>query len=187
MILELAQNAEVWVVLPDGTNVRIDCRGPGGGVVEHWHQGCCQQAMELPRANSDHGLDKDPCSCHSSFVKGNARQSTMSNFFTPHVGDRCSWVLYSDVEPCTVVARTPSTCTVRINKSRLIKPPVMVPGGFAGVIKEPAEWEILDQLEDRTLVFSRRKNGCWKLRGSSANSHGNRLIQGHRKVYDYGF
>lgn len=49
MLLELAQDAEVWVVLPDGTNVRIDCCGKGPAVVEHWHRGEVVQTMELRR------------------------------------------------------------------------------------------------------------------------------------------
>ena len=47
MLLELVQNSELWVVLPDGTNVRIDCRGTGPAVVEHWHRGAVKQTMEL--------------------------------------------------------------------------------------------------------------------------------------------
>lgn len=49
MLLELARDAEVWVVLPDGTNVRIDCSGKGPAVVEHWHRGEVVQTMELRR------------------------------------------------------------------------------------------------------------------------------------------
>jgi hypothetical protein len=47
MLLELVQDTELWVVLPDGTNVRIDCRGKGPAVVEHWHQGQVEQVIEL--------------------------------------------------------------------------------------------------------------------------------------------
>lgn len=47
MLLELVQDSELWVVLPDGTNVRIDCRGPGPAVVEHWHRGRLAAALEL--------------------------------------------------------------------------------------------------------------------------------------------
>lgn len=47
MLLELVKNSELWVVLPDGTNVRIDCRGKGPAVVEHWHRGQMHQMLEL--------------------------------------------------------------------------------------------------------------------------------------------
>jgi len=47
MLLELVQDSELWVVLPNGTNVRIDCRGKGPAVVEHWHRGQVEQVIEL--------------------------------------------------------------------------------------------------------------------------------------------
>lgn len=47
MLLEMAKAGELWVVLPNGTNVRIDCRGQGPAVVEHWHRGQVHQAMCL--------------------------------------------------------------------------------------------------------------------------------------------
>lgn len=50
MLLELVHDAELWVVLPDGTNVRIDCRGSGPAVVEHWHRGRLAQTLELKPA-----------------------------------------------------------------------------------------------------------------------------------------
>lgn len=111
----------------------------------------------------------------------------MPDTFNPQIGDRCNWRLWTDVEPCTVVARTPKTCTIRVNKTELAKPPVMVPGGFAAVVTEPAEWLILDELEERTMTFSLRASGIWKGRGDSSRGLGNVLRPGHRKVYDYGF
>jgi hypothetical protein len=107
--------------------------------------------------------------------------------FNPQVGDPCHWILYTDIEPCTVVARSPRVCKVQINKTKIDKPPVVVPGGFAGVVTENATWEILDQLEIRVLVFTLRKNGIWKLQGSGLKERGNVLQPGHRKFYDYGF
>lgn len=47
MLLEMTKAGELWVVLPNGTNVRIDCRGRGPAVVEHWHRGELHQAMSL--------------------------------------------------------------------------------------------------------------------------------------------
>jgi hypothetical protein len=76
---------------------------------------------------------------------------------------------------------------VRVNKSRLSKPPVMAPGGFAAVVVSPAEWEVLDELEPSLLTFSLRSNGRWKLSGSNSKSPGNELREGWRKFYDYGF
>lgn len=107
--------------------------------------------------------------------------------FDPQVGDACNWALWTDVEPCTVVARTAKTCTVRVNRTELAKAPKMIPGGFAAVVTKPAEWRILDELEERTMTFTLRASGVWKLRGDSVRSVGNVLRPGHRKVYDYGF
>lgn len=107
--------------------------------------------------------------------------------FDPQVGDRCNWALWTDVEPCTVVARTAKSCTVRVNKTKLAKAPEMIPGGFAAVVTEPAQWLILDELEERTMTFTLRASGVWKLRGDSMKTVGNVLRPGHRKVYDYGF
>jgi hypothetical protein len=111
----------------------------------------------------------------------------MTTTFNPQIGDACNWALWTDVEPCTVIARTPKACTVRVNKTEIAKAPVMVPGGFAAVVTEPAEWRILDELEERTLTFTLRKSGAWKLQGTGIREVGNVLRPGHRKVYDYGF
>lgn len=107
--------------------------------------------------------------------------------FNPQVGDPCNWALWTDVEPCTVVARTAKTVTVRVHKTKLAKPPEMIPGGFAAVVTEPAEWQILDEYEAGSKTFSLRKSGQWKLQGISSNSAGNVLRPDHRKFYDYSF
>lgn len=52
MLLEIVKDSELWVVLPDGTNIRIDCRPPGPTVVEHWEDGQLKQAIVLEPANS---------------------------------------------------------------------------------------------------------------------------------------
>jgi hypothetical protein len=107
--------------------------------------------------------------------------------FNPQIGDQCNWALWTDVEPCTVIARTPKGCKVRVNKTEVAKPPKMEPGGFAGVVLEPAQWHILDDLEAPVYTFTLRASGLWKLQGSGMRERGNVLRAGHRKVYDYGF
>ena len=92
--------------------------------------------------------------------------------FSPQPGDRCAWRLWTDVEPCTVVARTAKTVTVRIDKAE---------------VTEPARWTISEDPDGRTLVFSLRKGGNWKLQGTSSREVGNSLVAGWRKFYDYGF
>ena len=107
--------------------------------------------------------------------------------FNPQIGDPCHWQIWTDVEPCTVVARTAKTVTVRVNKTEVAKAPKMIPGGFAAIVIEPAEWRILDELDSRTMKFSLRKNGHWKAQFSNTREVGNVLRPGHRKHYDYGF
>lgn len=47
MLLELVKGSELWVVLPDGTNLRVDCPDDAPAVVEHWHEGAVHQVMSL--------------------------------------------------------------------------------------------------------------------------------------------
>lgn len=107
--------------------------------------------------------------------------------FNPQNGDRCAWRIWTDVEPCTVVARTAKTVTVRIDKAEVEKAPEMIPGGFAAVVTEPARWTISEDPAGQLLVFSLRKGGNWKLQGTSSREVGNSLVAGWRKFYDYGF
>ena len=107
--------------------------------------------------------------------------------FNPQIGDRCHWVLWTDVEPCTVVARTPKTVTVRLDKAEVSKPPVMVPGGFAAVVLEPATFEISEDPNGRRMTFSLRASGAWKGKGTRVNEVGNVLWAGWRKYRDMGF
>jgi hypothetical protein len=111
----------------------------------------------------------------------------MTTTFDPQVGDRCAWRIYTDVEPCTVVARTAKTVTVRIDTAEATKAPEMIPGGFAAVVTELAEWAISENPNGRLLTFSLRKGGNWKLQGTSSRETGNCLYAGWRKFYDYGF
>ena len=107
--------------------------------------------------------------------------------FNPQPGDRCAWRLWTDVEPCTVVARTAKTVTVRIDKAEVAEAPKMIPGGFAAVVTEPARWTISEDLNGRLLTFSLRHNGSWKRQGSSARELGNILTAGWHKFHDYSF
>lgn len=107
--------------------------------------------------------------------------------FNPQPGDRCAWRIYTDVEPCTVVARTAKTVTVRIDNAEVAEPPKMIPGGFAAVVIEPAKWTITENPNGRLQTFSLRKGGNWKLAGTSRREVGNSLTAGWHKFHDYGF
>lgn len=58
MLLELVQGSELWVILPDGTNLRVDCSDGSPVVVEHWHEGALHQVMSLC-ASDPKPLDRD--------------------------------------------------------------------------------------------------------------------------------
>ena len=107
--------------------------------------------------------------------------------FNPQIGDRCHWQLWTDIEPCTVVARTPKTVTVRLDKAEVATPPVMVPGGFAAVVLEPGTYEISENPNGRLMTFSLRASGAWKGKGTRVNQVGDVLRAGWFKRYDWGF
>ena len=91
------------------------------------------------------------------------------------------------MEPCTVVARTAKTVTVRLDQASVANAPKMVPGGFAAVVTEPGTWTITENPNGQLLTFSLRKGDHWKLQGTSSRQTGNVLTAGWRKFYDYGF
>jgi hypothetical protein len=107
--------------------------------------------------------------------------------FNPQVGDRAYWQIWTDCLPCTVVKRTAKTVTVRLDKAEVVKPPVMVPGGFAAICLEPATYEISEDPNGRLVTFSHRASGAWKGKGTRTNQVGNVLRAGWYHRYDYGF
>ena len=107
--------------------------------------------------------------------------------FDPQVGDKVNWILYSDVEPATVISRTPKSVTVRIDKATITKPPVMIPGGFAAVIAEHPEYNIEEDPDGRIKQFRLRKNGRWLAKGANPKSRGDELRPGWHKFHDYSF
>ena len=111
---------------------------------------------------------------------------TVVTTFNPQVGDRTHIRYYSDVQPCTVVARTPKTVTVRIDKSQLDPSwkPKMVVGGFAAhtVNNHDQKWVIEEDPEGRKLKFALRENGTWVAVGDGAWLGG-----GWHRFHDYNF
>ena len=105
--------------------------------------------------------------------------------FQPQVGDRCHIAGYTDIRPCTVIARTAKQVTVRVDTAELTKAPTMVPGGFCGTVIERAEWQCKDDMNGYTIKFSLRANGHWVRCGSSLR--GSILSAGWLNYFDYGF
>lgn len=100
------------------------------------------------------------------------------------VGDRAHVCLWTDVEPVTVIARTPKTITVRYDKATLSPDwkPEFIVGGFAGhcTNQDTQEWLIEEDANGSTGTFRRRKNGWY-------DKSDCRLYPGWRKYYDYNF
>ena len=100
------------------------------------------------------------------------------------VGDHAHVCLWTDVEPVTVIKRTPKSITVRYDKATLSPDwkPEFVIGGFAGhcTNQDTQEWIIEEDKNGSTGVFRRRKNGWY-------DASDCRLYPGWRKFYDYNF
>ena len=100
------------------------------------------------------------------------------------VGDHAHVCLWSDVEPVTVIKRTPKSITVRYDKATL-KPewkPEFVVGGFCAhcTNQDTQEWNIEEDGNGTTGVFRRRKAGWY-------DKSDCRLYPGWKKYYDYNF
>lgn len=95
---------------------------------------------------------------------------------------------YSDADPA-IITKVFNDRRIEITPVayELTKPPVMVPGGFAGIVLEPAVWTVdLTKLEGRPSVWTKRKNGRWIQKGHGNGS--NTLSIGKAiRYYDYGF
>lgn len=107
----------------------------------------------------------------------------------PCKGSKGTVIHYTDRTPCTVVnvSEDGKTVWVRTNKTEIITPPVIVPGGFAGHCTEPAKWRILDGFEGVEQCFTFRKNGKFVEKGSSARDGLTVTFFYHLKFYDYNF
>lgn len=102
------------------------------------------------------------------------------------VGDHVHICHWSDVSPATVVRKTATTLTVRLDKAERDPSwlPEWEPGGFAGVCtnNDDQRWIIEEDPNGRTVVFRwhKRKNRY-------ENTAGEGLYPGWLKKYDYNF
>lgn len=103
----------------------------------------------------------------------------------PEVGQVVTVYLYSDQHVYDVVAISKSTkvLTLRVRTPILVKPPVMIPGGFAGVVVERAEWKTESNENGATVrVNWSDKDQCYKMYGR------NRVVLNRDSYfYDYEF
>jgi len=101
------------------------------------------------------------------------------------VGDGVSMRYYSDVEPCTVIARTAKSITIQEDKATLSPnfKPDMVKGGFtaACVNNSDQEWIIEPDLNGKIFkAYWSEKRGCFQANGCY-------IFNGRIKRYDYSF
>lgn len=95
---------------------------------------------------------------------------------------------YSDAHVYDIISRTNKTMTLRKRNAICVKSPKMIPGGFAGVVVEPAEWKTESNPEGPIYKASLRKNGRWILTGYSGKDGSGVVYPGlDRYHYDYGF
>lgn len=106
-------------------------------------------------------------------------------------GDGVSFSIGTDIYPCTVIKRTLTTMTVRQDKAYLQNPEDLkfTTGGFAAHCHNTQDAQYIFEKDEHGAehVFSRRKTGTWKPKGSHTNSSATRLIKGRIKKYDYNF
>lgn len=102
------------------------------------------------------------------------------------VGDHAHICRYSDIDPVTVIKKTETTLTVRIDKGELDPTwkPEFVIGGFAAhcTNNDSQRWILEEDPNGEVEVFR------WHKRTNRyENSIGEKLIPGWKKKYDYNF
>ena len=110
------------------------------------------------------------------------------------VGDVATYTIYTDRKVVDIVKVSASGKTVhgQVRTPELVKKPKMIPGGFAAIVVENAEWVTHSNPSGEIMKFTLRtkKNGTqiWKRVGSRTNSPGSTLnphVDAY--YYDYGF
>lgn len=120
----------------------------------------------------------------------------------PHtfkVGDKATHTIYTDSRAGYITHVSPNGKTVLfveaeatlLNGPKSGEPDALgfSPGGFCGHTSGTQRWQIGDKpIEGRkSIKFSLRGNGRWKIAGGSATSPGDVLRPGHSHHYDYNF
>lgn len=94
----------------------------------------------------------------------------------PEVGQKCSYRVWTDVEPCTIVEVSKSGKTVKVQMDKAVWNRAEWPA---------QDWQIERDENGRIYTFTLRKNGKWKLEGVKMRERGSTLsINGWRKYRD---
>lgn len=92
---------------------------------------------------------------------------------------------YTDRKSYDIIKSTAKTITLRERKAINVKPPVMESGGFAGIVKENAEWKTESDSNGVIRKATLRKNGKWRLVGYSTSGEVHLGVDNY--FYDYSF
>lgn len=114
------------------------------------------------------------------------RQMFSDWYHEMEVGDHAHVCQWSDVDPCTIIAKTATTLTVRYDKAERdpAYTPEWIPGGFSAICtnQDDQQWVISEDEDGRVEVFR------WsKKYNQYRNTAGERLYPEWRKFYDYNF
>ena len=108
----------------------------------------------------------------------------------PKIGEVVTVTMYTDRYTADVisVSKSGKTALCRRRIAKIVKKPVMIPGGFAGVITENAVWKTSSNSNGETFKITLRKNNRWKISGSRTNEQGGNVwLNSDSHYYDYWF
>jgi hypothetical protein len=110
-------------------------------------------------------------------------------------GDGATYRIHTDCLACTAVSATPRRIVVQRDKATLLNgfkseaPDALSfePGGFFGHTSGRQRYEYATDPKGEFYTFSLRKNGRWKLSGTSGKQPGSELTEGRNEYYDFNF
>jgi len=149
-----------------------------------------KQLDEMRSANTDRWFDEwnETGSKPTWNYKAENEKLWVEWLMSLEVGDRAHVCHYSDVDPCTVIKKTPTTITVRYDKAELKDTwkPEFVLGGFIAHCtnnnQQQDAWNIEEDPDGTVEVFRFRKS-----RNLYMNRYDERLYPEWAKKYDYNF
>ena len=114
----------------------------------------------------------------------------------PKIGDKCYITRYSDIDPATVIKRTPRYCWVQLDKAERDPDwkPDYIQGGFSvHCTNQRSQKWIIERNEQGPIekFYMRMSDGVWiksTPQGNSKDTTGScRLKLGWKKYYDFNF
>lgn len=116
---------------------------------------------------------------------------------TLKVGDPVTHHMYSDSNAgwVSAVSRNGRQVEVELARAQLLNGPdsgapdalKFSPGGFCGHMSGNQRWLLTRDEHPKKLVFTKRSNGRYRLRGAHYRGRGDELSAGHHHHYDFNF